>query len=295
MKSFTSFITEYTKPMYATVVQGVANADYLELFNELKGAAGKNQYKIYVVENSLIEATSNLKYFRKQFPTHARSIVPCGDGMYESILSEAVEQRFTEITFMTSSTINLVESSQIKQKTLFRTSIPSTVSMIEFAEANDFISFTQHVTEHLCSGDTRRMFNDIRISLGLEEKKEFKQELSFKPVSKTREAFVEGTLFNLYETVVIKETGETGRLVNLGSNFVVVEIDGKKSRHWIDAVEPVSEAMSTKKTVQAAVEWGSKMVRLPDEGTDAAVKHAMKTVPQGRIQSFKSKINKDKK
>ena len=45
---------------------------------------------------------------------------------------------------------------------------------------------------------------------GLKEETEFKRHVELEVVSETREAFVRGDLFDLGDTVVIKETDEVG-------------------------------------------------------------------------------------
>ena len=74
--------------------------------------------------------------------------------------------------------------------------------------------------------------------MGLKEETSFKRTLNYLLFPETREQFVKGELFELGDTVVIKETEEVGVVSVLGANYVIVEMtDGKKLRKWLDAVE----------------------------------------------------------
>ena len=88
----------------------------------------------------------------------------------------------------------------------------------------------------------KKLFNDVRKGLGLKEETSFKRHIELPVVSETKEQFVKGELFELGDSVVIKETEEVGVVSVLGANYVIVEMtDGKKLRKWLDAVEIVEE------------------------------------------------------
>ena len=74
------------------------------------------------------------------------------------------------------------------------------------------------------------------------EANEFRNHLELETVSETREQYVSGELFEVGDTVVIKESEEIATVSVLGANYVIVEIsDGKKMRKWLDAVELVEK------------------------------------------------------
>ena len=56
-----------------------------------------------------------------------------------------------------------------------------------------------------------------------------------------RESYVDGKLFDVGDTVVIKETGEVASVKHLGTNYVIVEKSGNQYRKWLDAVEQVEQ------------------------------------------------------
>ena len=113
------------------------------------------------------------------------------------------------------------------------------------AKDNNYTAFTQGVPKSMSDKDTRKLFNDVRKGLGLKEETSFKRHIALPKVSDIREQFVKGELFELGDTVVIKESEEVGIVSVLGSNYVIVECGDKKVRKWLDAVELVE-----KKSVQ---------------------------------------------
>ena len=93
--------------------------------------------------------------------------------------------------------------------------------------------------------DARKLFNDVRKGMGLKEETSFKRHIELPVVSETREQFIKGELFELGDSVVIKESEEIGIVSVLGANYVIVEMsDGKKMRKWLDAVELVEKKLT---------------------------------------------------
>jgi len=109
------------------------------------------------------------------------------------------------------------------------------------AKENDYTAFTQGVPKSMSDKDTRKLFNDVRKGLGLKEETSFKRHIELPKVSDIREQFVKGELFELGDTVVIKESEEVGIVSVLGSNYVIVECGDRKVRKWLDAVELVEK------------------------------------------------------
>jgi hypothetical protein len=109
------------------------------------------------------------------------------------------------------------------------------------ASANDFVSFSQGVPRTMSNKDARSLFNDVRKGMGLSEERSFKNHIELSPVSETREQYVQGNLYQVGDSVVIKESEELGVVSFLGSNYVIVECGEKKYRKWLDAVELVEK------------------------------------------------------
>jgi len=156
----------------------------------------------------------------------------------------------------------------------------------ENASKNDFVTFSQGVPKTMSNKDARKLFNDVRTGMGLKETTEFKNHISLKPVSETREQYVQGELYEVGDTVVVKENDELVTVAVLGANYVIVErTDGTRLRKWLDAVE--------------LVEKGTGKKQDPDikdrEGTQPARYHAglKKSTKAKRDAHFKKHGKKD--
>ena len=110
----------------------------------------------------------------------------------------------------------------------------------ENAKKNDFVTFAQGVPKSMSDRDARKLFNDVRKGMGLKEERSFKNHIELKTVSETREKYVQGKLYGIGDSVVIKESEEVVKVTMLGANYVIVErSDGTRLRKWLDAVELV--------------------------------------------------------
>ena len=122
----------------------------------------------------------------------------------------------------------------------------SASKMRSFASENDFASFSQGLPSSMSNKDAKKLFMDVRNGMGLKEETVFKRHVTLEPLSETREAFVRGDLFDLGDTVVIKNTDEVGTLTHLGSNYVIVQLgENKVVRKWLDDVEKLEDPEPT--------------------------------------------------
>ena len=113
----------------------------------------------------------------------------------------------------------------------------SASKMRAFAKDNDFASFAQGLGSALQTKDAKKIFMDVRDGMGLKEETVFKRHVELETVSEEREQFVQGKLFDLGDTVVIKESDEMGTIIHLGSNYVSVKIDEETTvRKWLQDV-----------------------------------------------------------
>jgi len=108
------------------------------------------------------------------------------------------------------------------------------------AADNDFAAFSQGVPSNVNTSDARKLFNDLRKGMGLEESTDFKARVEFEPVSEQREQYIRGELVNIGDYVVVDE--EVAEVIMLGTNYVITEMsDGRRLRKWIHDVEPLLE------------------------------------------------------
>ena len=80
--------------------------------------------------------------------------------------------------------------------------------------------------------------------MGLKEQKHFQNKLIFEPVSEKREDYVKGHLFDIGDSVTFVGSDELASVTSLGSNYVIVEQNGRTYRKWIDDVELVEKKKS---------------------------------------------------
>lgn len=101
------------------------------------------------------------------------------------------------------------------------------------ASANDFAKFKQGVPSKMTDAMARRMFDDVRTGMKLNE-----------DTNDVREQYIRDELYNVGDIVVYE--GKELAIVYRGSNYVVLE---GNIRTWLTAIEPtekVNEAMQVK-------------------------------------------------
>ena len=105
------------------------------------------------------------------------------------------------------------------------------------AQQNDLNSFAKGLPSGYNPTD---LFNAVRKGMGL-KKESTRQYIELPTVSETREEYIEGGLFSEGDHVKIKDSGDYGKIVFCGSNYVMVESNDVRKRYWLDAVEKLSE------------------------------------------------------
>jgi len=291
---FSEFLVEEEKVGY--LVFGRMNPPTIghgKLLDKLAKTSGRAPYRIYLSQsadskNNPLTYSDKVKYARKMFPRHARSI----------IIDKKVITPFHALSAMYNSgfkkVIMVAGSDRVKEYDLRLNKYNSKkgshgfynfeggVKVVSagqrdpdgtgaegasgtkqrgYAKSNDFTGFSQGLTKAISNPDAKKMFNAVRSGMGLKEEHEFKRHIQLETVSETREAFVKGELFELGEQVIIKKTSEVGKITVIGSNYVIVETSDKTTRQWLDAVEKIEEYAKY------------------DYGTDASVKYMKKTTP----------------
>ena len=291
---FSEYLVEEEKVGY--LVFGRMNPPTIghgKLLDKLATTAARAPYRIYLSQSNdqkdnPLTYSDKVKYARKMFPRHARSI----------IIDKKVVTPFHALSAMYSAgfkkVILVAGSDRVKEYDLrlnkyngkkgthgfynFDGGIKvvsagqrdpdgkgaegaSGTKQRGYAKNNDFTGFAQGLSKAISNPDAKKMFNAVRNGMGLKEENEFKRHIQLKTVSETREAFVKGELFELGEQVIIKKTSEVGKISVIGSNYLIVETSDKTTRQWLDAVEKIVE--------EAKYEYG----------TDASVKYMKKTTP----------------
>lgn len=283
-KGFADYLNEATKEV--TVAWGRMNPPTIgheKLFDATAKVARGGQYRIYATQSNdpkknPLEYTTKVKYLRKMFPRHARSIIldknvkTIFDLMtklydegynkvnliagsdrvpeYEALMSKYNNVKGRHGFFNFQGGVNVVSAGQ-RDPDADGAEGMSASKMRAAAEANNFSAFSKGLPKGFKEGQS--LFNDVRKGMGLKESYNYREHIEFESISEEREAFVKGELFTEGDIVVIKENDEIGKLVMLGANYVLVEMhDGRKLRKWLDDVEKLENITEDK--VEASIE-----------------------------------------
>ena len=271
--SFKQFLVEEEKTVYFTF--GRMNPPTIghgKVLEALAKKSAKNPYKVFLSQTkdskkNPLTYQDKIKAVRKMFPRHARSIMldkKVKNAMeaasslynegYKNLVMVVGSDRINEFStllkkyngkdgrhgFYNFKNINVISAGDRDPDAEGATGMSAT-KMREFARENNFTSFSQGLPKNVSNPDAKKMFNDVRKGMGLKEENEFKRHVQLETVSETREAFVRGELFEVGQDVIIEKTGEVGKIEIIGSNYVIVDINGNRSRQWPEAIEIVEE------------------------------------------------------
>jgi hypothetical protein len=275
-KSFSEYLTEAKGEVY--FVFGRFNpptSGHEKLFDKLKKTAGSNPYRIYGsksqdAKKNPLSFKEKIKFLRKMFPKHARSIMADADVRHVmDIATKLYDQGYTSVTMVAGSDrvkefdtllnkyngvdsrhgfynfengIKVVSAGE-RDPDAEGVAGMSASKLRAFASDNDLENFTKGMPKGY--KDSKALFNAIRKGMGLKETHMHRKHVELEPVSEKREQFVEGTLFKEGDEVVLKETNQIGVIKRCGTNFLVVEFGEWKKRVWLDDVEHLDEKKYT--------------------------------------------------
>ena len=277
IKNFKDYLVEETKEVYFTF--GRMNPPTIghgKVMDALKSKAKGADYRVYVSQSqdtkkNPLSYSDKIKHLRKMFPSHARQVmvdkkvrtaiealVSLYNAGYRKINMVVGEDRIREFDTLLNKyngvkarhgfynfENNNVISAGRRDPDAEGVEGMSASKMRGFAQNNNFQDFAQGLPSKVNNKDARKLFNDVRKGMGLKEETSFKRHIELPVVSETREQFVKGDLFELGDSVVIKESEEIGIVSVLGANYVIVEMsDGKKMRKWLDAVELIEKKLT---------------------------------------------------
>ena len=306
INSFRNFLVEEEKTVFFTF--GRMNPPTIghgKLLDVLASKSGSNPYRVFLSQSSdpkknPLDYGSKVKFVRKMFPKHARSVmlnrnvknvmdiatILYNEG-YKNIAMVVGSDRVAEFQTLLNK-YNGVDGRHghynFKKITVISAGDRdpdaegvegmSASKMRGFASDNDFASFSQGLPKRVSNPDAKALFNSVRKGMGLKEEKNFKRHVELAPVSKTREEYVRGNLFNEGDQVVVKSTDEVATVMTLGSNYLVLETaEGKKLRKWLDDVEVLesNHRLDTKLSLKHQIKHGKQYVDRDFDGdVDAA-------------------------
>jgi len=273
INSFSKFLVEEEKQVFFTFGRmNPPTVGHEKLLDKLAQSSRGSSYRVYLSQSqdnkkNPLQYAEKVKIARKMFPRHARSIMlnKKVKTIFEA-LTTIYNEGFANINMVVGSDrvsefdilinryngkkgkhgfynfrkINVISAGQ-RDPDAEGASGASATKQREAAKSNDFTTFAQGLPKKVSNADAKRIFNSVRKGLGLKEQKEFKNHVQLEPVSDVREAYVSGNLYKEGDQVVIKETTQIATVLQLGTNYIIVEANGMKFRKWLEDVEPLDE------------------------------------------------------
>ena len=299
-----------------------------KLLDVLSRKAGNNPYFIYLTQSvdnkkNPVDYKQKVKIARKMFPRHARKImidnkiksifdllVKLHNSGYKNISMVVGSDRVNEFDILLKKyngkkgrhglynfrSINVISAGD-RDPDAEGASGMSASKMRDAAKAGEFAKFGQGLPKNYSNADAKQLFNAVRKGMGLKEQSDYKKHVQLNTVSETREAYVNGDLFNCGDKVIIKENNNVGVVTHLGSNYVIVKTGDMEKRHWLEAVEPLDrKAMLKKKHDREAKALAKRHDRVMDrENLRATIKQNKQTKVEARTTSPQDPDIKDRK
>ena len=269
IRKFSQYLVESEKEVYFTFGRmNPPTVGHGKVLDTISKKSGKNDYKIFLSQVSNpkkdpLSYSDKVKHIRKMFPKHGRNVIinknirtafdavsELYDQGYRKVNMVVGSDRVTEFDtilqkyngvkgrhgFYNFESINVISAGERDPDAEGVTGM-SASKQRENAKENDYTAFSQGVPSNMSDKDTRKLFNDVRKGMGLKEETQFKRHVDLGKLNELRENYVKGNLYEIGDTVVIKSTEEVGVVSVLGSNYVVVETNGRKLRKWLQDVE----------------------------------------------------------
>lgn len=269
MKSFKQYLIEETNEIvFAFGRFNPPTAGHEKLIEKVASVARGNQYRIYASqsndsEKNPLKHAEKVKFMRKMFSKHGRQIMADTDIKNAlDICTKLYDQGFTKVTMVCGSdrlrefNVLLNKYNGTKSRHGFY-NFENGISVVSagqrdpdaegvegmsasklraYASTNNFAKFSEGMPDGFKG--SQDLFNAIRKGMGLKESYNFKTHIKLRTVSEEREQFVEGTLFEPGDMVVIKESSEIGTIKHLGANYVIIEMGPNRTlRKWITDIE----------------------------------------------------------
>ncbi len=272
LTSFKQFLINENKEIYFTF--GRMNPPTLghgKLLDKLSEMADKIPYRVYLShsqdnkKNPLLYE-SKVKTLRKFFPKHARSVKVNESNNILEIASSLFDEGFRKINLVVGDDrlqefdilLNKYNGVKSKHGHYVFESIEvisagvrdpdsekiegmSSTKLREAAEFGNFITFSQGLPNHILNSDAKKLYNKVRVGLGLNEVKTFYNDVKLETVSDIREKYIQGDLFNVGDFVTVNKTGELAEIILLGANYIIIESNGVKSRKWLSDVNKINK------------------------------------------------------
>ena len=273
ISSFKSYLIEEERTVFFTFGRmNPPTTGHEKLMNELAKKSGKNSYRVYLSQTvdkkkNPLNYMTKVKAVRKFFPKHARQVMldkkvknvfdavteMFNDG-YKNVSMVVGSDRVNEFNTLLKkyngvkgrhglynfNKINVISAGD-RDPDADDVSGMSASKMRNLASEGDFTQFSQGLPRNVSNADAKKVYNEVRRGMGLKEQKTYFNKLHFEPVSEKREAYVKGHLFDIGDSVTVVGSDQLARVTSLGSNYVIIEQDGKHFRKWLDSIELVEK------------------------------------------------------
>ena len=246
-------------------------AGHEKLLNAVKDHSKGGPYRIYVSpshdnKKNPLPPREKIGHMREMFPKHARAIASDHDAAnILQVCSKLYDQGYSEITVVVGSdrvdefstllkkyngSKNLSTNGFYNFKSIKVVSAGdrdpdsddvegvSASKMRGAAQAGDHVAFAKGLPHGY--KNSKHLFTAVRRGLGLEESTDAPH-VQLDPVSETREAYVQGGLFQIDEEVIVVKSGQHASIKHLGSNYLVIQLaeSGDRKRVWLTDVHKV--------------------------------------------------------
>ena len=273
ISSFRQYLVEEEKTVFFTFGRmNPPTTGHEKLMNELAKKSGKNSYKVFLSQTqdkkkNPLPYQEKVKMVRKFFPKHARQVML--DKKIKNVFDVATRlfnEGYKNLTMVVGSD-RVTEFNTLLNKYngvkgrhgLYNFNRINTISagdrdpdaddvtgmsaskMRKVAAEGNFSQFTQGLPRNVSNAEAKRVYNQVRKGMGLKEVNQYYNTLNLAPVSEKREEYVKGNLFNIGDSVTVMGSDQLARVTNLGSNYVIIEQDGKFYRKWLDSIELVEK------------------------------------------------------
>jgi len=273
INSFKSFLIEEDKTIFFTFGRmNPPTTGHEKLMNELSKKSGRNPYRVFLSQSTdnkknPLDYNYKVKTVRKFFPKHARSVMldkkvknvfdavtKLYDEGYKNINMVVGSDRTNEFKKLLEkyngvkgrhglykfNKINVISAGD-RDPDADDVSGMSASKMRKLAGDGDFTQFSQGLPRSVSNNEAKKVYNEVRKGMGLKEQKHFQNKLIFEPVSEKREDYVKGHLFDIGDSVTYMGSDELASVTGLGSNYVILEQNGRSYRKWIDDVELIEK------------------------------------------------------
>ena len=276
INSFKNYLVEEERTVFFTFGRmNPPTTGHEKLMNELAKKSGKHSYRVYLSQSkdnkkNPLDFKYKVKTVRKFFPKHARQVMLdrnvknvfdavteiYNDG-YKNVSMVVGSDRVNEFKTLLNkyngkkgrhglynfSKINVISAGD-RDPDADDVSGMSASKMRKLASDGDFTQFSQGLPRSVSNNEAKKVYNEVRKGMGLKEQKHFQNKLIFEPVSEKREDYVKGHLFDIGDRITFMGSDELASVTGLGSNYVIVEQNGRSYRKWIDDVELVEKKKS---------------------------------------------------